>query len=197
MRAIDWLGLAAAVVIALVAQIIEPWSRPWWAAMSIASLIGVAAIVHIVWNLFTKPRTQQPTPISADRLTKEGVLISKLRGYREKYSYAGVHIHFVGPRRPIAETLRSSFRDAGWQTDVSQRAYETFVPSEYPTGIEIRGINSNFTRTVTSLLIEAGYSDAKPVIALTTLNPSAENWDQANQRVMIVVGYSEADNKLN
>jgi hypothetical protein len=87
-------------------------------------------------------------------------------------------------RRPVAEALKSSFQDAGWQTDIGD------APSnEDPTGIEIRGINSDFTRTVTKFLTDAGYSAANPVITATTLKPSAEIWDQANQEILIAVGY--------
>ena len=50
MRSIDILGLAAAVVIALLSQIVEPWSRPWWAGMIGAGLIALAAVVHMIWR---------------------------------------------------------------------------------------------------------------------------------------------------
>jgi hypothetical protein len=50
MRSIDIFGLAAAVVIAGFAQIVEPWSWPWWFGMSVAALIAVASGIHILWG---------------------------------------------------------------------------------------------------------------------------------------------------
>jgi hypothetical protein len=50
MRSIDVLGLAVAIVIAGLAQIVTPYSGPWWAAMIVAGLIGLAAAVHLAWS---------------------------------------------------------------------------------------------------------------------------------------------------
>jgi hypothetical protein len=50
MRAIDVFGLAAAVVIALLVQIIQPRSRPWWAGMILAGAIALAAVGNIIRN---------------------------------------------------------------------------------------------------------------------------------------------------
>ena len=45
-----------------------------------------------------------------------------------------------------------------------------------------------------NFLTDAAYSDAKPVITPTNLKSSAENWDQANQGIMLVVGYPNTKN---
>jgi hypothetical protein len=49
MRAIDIFGLAIAVVIAGLSQIVAPWSGPWWAGMTVAILIAVATGLHLFW----------------------------------------------------------------------------------------------------------------------------------------------------
>jgi hypothetical protein len=209
MREILWaaLNLGAAVIVAaaaiLYAAELGAWRIALWAGVVVFLTAGIGLITHsiVLWCRSAKiPTTKIPaTNISApkvqDYLTLERNLIRRLRDYKAEHSHANVHIHFVSPRRSIAESLGSSFRDAGWQTDMNQRAYETFVFNEFPTGIEIRGNNSHFTRAITQSLIDAGYTDAKPVIrSTTTLTPSAENWKQANEGVMIVVGYA-ADTK--
>jgi hypothetical protein len=156
----------------------------WWisgaimAACAIVASWGFWPLLHRLWR-----------NDSTEWLAREGNLIKELRKYRREFPHAHMQIHFVSPRRPVAETLKSCFQDAGWQTDISQQAYETFVLNEYPTGIEVRGINSHFVQAITQSLLNAGYSDAKPVIKPTTLEASAANWDQANQAVMLVVGY--------
>jgi hypothetical protein len=155
----------------------------WWVSGPIVAACAIVAIWGF-WPLLCSLWRN-------DNTAREGILIKRLRKYKTEFPNAHVHIHFVSPRRALAEALKSSFRDAGWQTDINQRAYETFVFNEYPVGIEVRGINSHFTRTITQSLIGVGYSDARPVIISTTLEPSAENWEQANQGIMIVVGYSE------
>ena len=50
MRSIDILGLAAAIVIAGLAQIIAPYSGPWWATMAVAGVIGMVAAIHLIWS---------------------------------------------------------------------------------------------------------------------------------------------------
>lgn len=55
MRAVDIFGLAVAVLIALIAQIVEPYSSPWWAGMLAAGAIAVASGFHIAWNNLPKP----------------------------------------------------------------------------------------------------------------------------------------------
>lgn len=51
MRAIDILGLAAAVVIALLSLVIEPWSTPWWVALTFAAIVAAAAASRMLSNL--------------------------------------------------------------------------------------------------------------------------------------------------
>ena len=29
---------------------LQPWSAQWWASVAVAGLIGIAAIVHLIWN---------------------------------------------------------------------------------------------------------------------------------------------------
>jgi hypothetical protein len=55
MRPVDILALAAAVVIAGLAQIITPWSTPWSIAMIVAVVIGVWAIINIVLEKLGRP----------------------------------------------------------------------------------------------------------------------------------------------
>jgi hypothetical protein len=58
MRAIDIFGLAVAIVIAGLAQIVTPWSGPWWGGMIVAGLIAVATGAHLFWtNLSEAART--------------------------------------------------------------------------------------------------------------------------------------------
>jgi hypothetical protein len=167
-------------------------SAQGWDASSVwlASIVAGAgvAIIYIAIQLHRGPTSSVKTK---DPLTRERILIAQLRDYKAEHSHAHVHIHFVTPRRPVAESLKNSFKDAGWQTDISQRAYETFVFNEFPKGIEVRGINSHFARAISQLLVDGGCTDAKPVVKSTKLTPSAENWQQANAGLMIVVGYSE------
>jgi hypothetical protein len=204
MREMLWaaLNLGIALILTAAAILYAPELGAWRIALWLGVLVFLTAGIGllVLWYRSAKiPTAKMPaTNTSAskvqDRLTLERNLIRQLRDYKAEHSHAHVHIHFVSPRRSIAEALGSSFRDAGWQTDMSQRAYETFVFNEFPTGIEIRGNNSNFTRAITQSVIDAGYMDAKPVIRSTTLTPAAENWKQANEGVMIVVGYA-ADTK--
>jgi hypothetical protein len=50
LRAVDILGLAMAVMIGLLTQIVEPRSTPWWIGVSISGLIGTITLTHIIWN---------------------------------------------------------------------------------------------------------------------------------------------------
>jgi hypothetical protein len=50
LRAVDFLGLAAAALITLLALPLQAWSLIWWAAVSLAAVIAVAAIAHMAWN---------------------------------------------------------------------------------------------------------------------------------------------------
>jgi hypothetical protein len=71
---------------------------------------------------------------------------------------------------------------------MSQVAIDTFV-FEFQHGIEVRGINSHLARAVARLLADAGYEGARPVVQATTLKPSAENWQQTSDGLMVVVGH--------
>lgn len=51
----DIFGLAVAIVIAGLAQIVAPWSLPWWVGMIAAGLIAAATGVHILWNRLPEP----------------------------------------------------------------------------------------------------------------------------------------------
>src|SRR5882762_10162646 len=54
MRPIDVLAIAAAVVIALVTLVIEPWSVPWWIGLITASVIVIATALHMargIWSM--------------------------------------------------------------------------------------------------------------------------------------------------
>ena len=46
----DVLGISAAIVIALLSQIVEPWSRPWWAGMILAGIIAVWAGGDLIYR---------------------------------------------------------------------------------------------------------------------------------------------------
>jgi len=63
---------------------------------------------------------------------------------------------------------------------------------EYQHGIVVRGINSHLTRAVTEFLSDAGYNGVRSEIQVTTLQPSAENWEQANAGLMVIVGHPES-----
>jgi hypothetical protein len=54
MRAVDWLGLAMAVVIAGLAQIVQPFTPIWWGGMFAAGMVAAASGLHIVWNKLPK-----------------------------------------------------------------------------------------------------------------------------------------------
>jgi hypothetical protein len=47
MRPVDIFAIAAAIVIALLSLIVEPWSGPWWTALISAGFIAVAALLHM------------------------------------------------------------------------------------------------------------------------------------------------------
>jgi chromate transport protein ChrA len=56
MRAIDIFGVAVAVVIALLSLIVEPWSTPWWCALTVAAIIAMAAASHMLSNAAGRPQ---------------------------------------------------------------------------------------------------------------------------------------------
>jgi hypothetical protein len=51
----DILGIAVAVVIALLAQIVDPWSGPWWVGMTLSSAIALLVVVHLLWRGLKRP----------------------------------------------------------------------------------------------------------------------------------------------
>jgi hypothetical protein len=63
---------------------------------------------------------------------------------------------------------------------------------KFHEGTEVRGINSHLVRTVTGFLTDAGFKDVRAAVQDTTLKPTAENWQQANDNLMIVVGHPTA-----
>ncbi len=69
MHAIDIFSLAAAVVTALLVQIVQPFSRQWWAGMALASAIAVAALGHVVWNKLPEQTRNQLSLTPAARLS--------------------------------------------------------------------------------------------------------------------------------
>ena len=44
----DIFGIAVAVMIALLSQIVEPWSGPWWTTLIISAVIAIVAASDIV-----------------------------------------------------------------------------------------------------------------------------------------------------
>lgn len=50
MRAVDILGFAVAALIGLLTLTVEPWSKPWWAAVIIASIIVLLALGHMIFG---------------------------------------------------------------------------------------------------------------------------------------------------
>jgi hypothetical protein len=67
MRAVDVFGLSVAALIALVIQIVQPYSPTWWSGMFTAGVIAVASGLHIVWNKLPKPRKRLPFAPSGDQ----------------------------------------------------------------------------------------------------------------------------------
>jgi hypothetical protein len=59
----DLFGLAAAIMIGLLTQIITPWSLWWWAGMLTAGAIFVFSGAHLLWSHFRGVTPE--TPISA------------------------------------------------------------------------------------------------------------------------------------
>jgi hypothetical protein len=51
MRAVDIFGIAAAAMIALLSQIVEPYSGFWWTAICLSGVFVVATGAHILYNL--------------------------------------------------------------------------------------------------------------------------------------------------
>ncbi len=54
----DILGIAVAVVIALLSQIVEPRSPLWWTAIIAAGLVAVSVAGHLVWRAIADHRGQ-------------------------------------------------------------------------------------------------------------------------------------------
>jgi hypothetical protein len=52
----DVLGIAVAVLIALLSQIVEPWSAPWWGGMIASAVIAGSVIIHLVWRALAESR---------------------------------------------------------------------------------------------------------------------------------------------
>jgi hypothetical protein len=76
MRAFDLFGLAVAAVIALLVQIVEPWSRPWWVGMIMAALIAALSGGNLLWNALPEHFRFGPALWSPDG----GVQHGKTRG---------------------------------------------------------------------------------------------------------------------
>jgi hypothetical protein len=55
----DVFGIAVAVVIAGLSQIIQPWSPWWWAGMAVAGLVATYSAGHLIWGRW---RTSHPKP---------------------------------------------------------------------------------------------------------------------------------------
>jgi hypothetical protein len=80
MHAIDVFGLAAAIVIALLAQIVQPRSSAWWTGMIIAGLVACAAVGDIAWEQSTKNARPILSGAQFDELKK----ISEFAGHKDE-----------------------------------------------------------------------------------------------------------------
>jgi hypothetical protein len=50
----DFFGFMVAILIALLSQIVEPWSKTWWAGMTIAGFLAIGTLGHLIWGHFCK-----------------------------------------------------------------------------------------------------------------------------------------------
>ncbi len=62
----DALGIAAAVVIALLSQIVQPWTPLWWIGMAVAGAIALYSAGHLIWRSL-------PTRKKPDAMTLGGL----------------------------------------------------------------------------------------------------------------------------
>ena len=84
MHAIDVFGLAAAIVIALLAQIVQPRSRTWWAGMIIAGIVACAALGDIAWEQSNKFVGQSSHPTLSGAQFDELKKIAEFVGHKDE-----------------------------------------------------------------------------------------------------------------
>jgi len=123
-------------------------------------------------------------------------LVARLRALKMTYAFANVHIVFTtDERRPVAETLRASFDLATWETSFVPSAFEAYPQGgfgRYYEGIEIKGYNRVFLRSIDETLSDFGLRDIRITVEDIAYQPNHPDWNWTQQKCTIFIGHEIA-----
>lgn len=102
---------------------------------------------------------------------------------------ANVKILFArNDHRPIAETLESIFRLAGWETNLTNVPLEQYQQEQFD-GVQVRGVNGDIVRSVARALKRAGLRRVREQIEPNNVLRENPKWSSVEHHVRITVGH--------
>lgn len=117
-------------------------------------------------------------------------LIESLKVFAAKN--ANVDITYANIRqKPLAESLKSIFDLAGWQTQSLGLPIESYLHDKYFKGIEVKGFSKHLVESVAESLTKAGFSSVYTLVEELKVKPENPKYQWSLVRVYITIGYKE------
>ncbi|GJQ36646.1 MAG: hypothetical protein JETCAE01_26560 [Anaerolineaceae bacterium] len=117
-------------------------------------------------------------------------LIQNLKVYAPEN--ANVDITFANiQHQPLAESLKSVFDLAGWETQPLGLPLESYIRDRYFKGIEVKGFSKHLVESVAESLTKAGFSGVYTTINELRVKPENPKYQWSLARIYITIGHKE------
>ena len=153
----------------------------WLAASAVLSLMTYV-ILSCIGRVINRPE--------AWSVARQQALVDKLRLYANEHSTVNVlmanHKH-----RPLAETLVSVFKLAGWQADLTNVPLEVYIHDQLFEGVTVKGFNAHLVEAVAKCLTEAGMPRIRPNVESHNLKANNPKVVWAENSIEVTIGHTD------
>ena len=139
------------------------------------------------WSNVLPSQTSQQQTRSIQDPRQQRHLLDQLKGHAHQKAVA--HILFANIKhRPLADTFVSIFQLAGWGTNLTKVALESYR-HEFYEGIEVHGYNKYLVDSVAEAMSSSGVPQIRKKLEASQMESTNPKWEWVQHRINITIGH--------